>query len=71
MSGAPVSPPPREDDEPGESSGGLPPVGDWVRAIAGGIKDTWGDVLREGRAGAERTHDKKWAKFEAKRKRGR
>ena len=46
-------------------------LGGWLRAITGGMKDTWDDVLSEGREGAQRTHTAKWAKFEAKRKRGR
>jgi hypothetical protein len=67
-----VSEPPTSSEEEPESSSSreLPPLGDWLRAIAGGVKDTWGDILGEGRKAARRTHDAKWARFEAKRKRG-
>ena len=57
-----------QESEPGKERADL---GGWLRAITGGLKDTWGDVLSEGRKGAQRTHTAKWAKFEAKRKRGR
>jgi len=46
----------------------IPPVADWARAFAGGLKDTWSDIVSEGRKGARRSHDANWAKFEAKRK---
>lgn len=55
----------------GENERGRLPVLGWLRAITGGLQDTWDDMLSAGRKGAQRTHDAKWAKFEAKRKRGR
>lgn len=59
--------------EPAASTKGrlpeIPPLADWARAFAGGVKDTWADIVREGRKGTRRSHDSDWAKFEAKRKR--
>ena len=46
----------------------LPPVADWARALVGGVKDTWSDIVSEGRKAARRSHDAGWARFEAKRK---
>ncbi len=38
----------------------------WLKAVAFGVRDTWEDVVREGRAGAQKSSDARWARYEAK-----
>ena len=56
---------PESAPEPG--TGHEPPAG-LVRAVLLGVRDTWKEMLAEGRRGARITHDRRWREFDEKTK---
>ncbi len=63
----PAAPDPEPNLPPPEEEEDRSIVG-WVRAIGLGIRDTWQDMVDEGRKGAREAYDEGWRNFETKTK---